>query len=160
MDLHAQIDALDDEEAVRRLNAVLKAMTVGSREKAMLVGNESELLKALRDAVAGAGADPHQVAEPTGVAARGAASRALLQEFASTPNTRPYVDRALTDDRAKLLEPVTTALVLAGIIFALSTDVQVEFTDEGGGKRKLSVKLHKKPTSDKILAKFFGLFGK
>jgi hypothetical protein len=72
------------------------------------------------------------------------------------PHFKPDPCRSPT--RSLHLEPVTTALVLAGIIFLLSTRINIEYENQDG-KKTLKVKVEKPKTSEKLLEKFFPLFG-
>lgn len=67
------------------------------------------------------------------------------------------VEAALKQQQ-QLIEPVTTALVLAGIVVALSTAVDISYENEDG-KKKFKIKITKPSVNESILGKFFGIFG-
>ncbi len=68
------------------------------------------------------------------------------------------VEAAFKEDRKVLVEPVTTALVLAGIVILLQTRGELKVKQKDG---HVDVELHveKKSTADSIVKKFFSLFG-
>jgi len=82
--------------------------------------------------------------------------RGVALEIASNPELAPKLEAALKQ-RKTLIEPVTTALVLAGIILVLQTDIEFEHTRKAG-KKSTRIVLKKTPTSENILQKLFGLF--
>jgi hypothetical protein len=84
------------------------------------------------------------------------AVRALLLLMAEDEALRPRLQAALT---AGVSREITTALALAGIVLALSTNIEIAF-DNVGGKKRFHFKLERKPTTEALLGKFFALFGK
>jgi len=113
-----------------------------------------EALKSVADAV---GRSAPAVGEPS-PAERPRAVRLILVEMASEPELRPRIEAWVGGSRATLLEPVTSALVLAGIVLVLSTSVDFKYEIKDG-KKHLRIEIKRKPTTENLLGKFFGLFG-
>jgi hypothetical protein len=86
-----------------------------------------------------------------------AAERSLLVELARNPTLRGYVVGAVESSRKVLIEPITTALVVAGIIFVLETQFDVKVSRKAG-KTEYEVHVGKKPTDKSIIKKFFNFF--
>jgi hypothetical protein len=82
--------------------------------------------------------------------------RSVLTEMAQYPELAGRISAWLNNAEPKLIEPVTTALVLAGIVAVLQTDIQFGIQTKAG-KKHFTFKLKKKPTSYKILKRFFGI---
>lgn len=85
------------------------------------------------------------------------AEREILVRLSHDPAQVQFVEGALSNDRKVLFEPITTALVMAGIIFLLQTEFDVKISKKGG-KTDYDVHVGKKPTDKSILQKFFSLF--
>ncbi|MGB8644419.1 MAG: hypothetical protein WCF84_04230 [Anaerolineae bacterium] len=155
MELYPQLALLTDAEAEMCLNGLLKGLTVVEPEYAALVARPEEMESLLAQVAEQAGRPALTV--PVSPHPDPKAVRTILVQAAQDPELSPKLEAWLQTARPKLIEPVTTALVLAGIVLLLSTHVKVEYEDKGG-KKHLKVMLEKKPTANKILDKFFGLF--
>jgi hypothetical protein len=81
------------------------------------------------------------------------AIRVILCAAGEDDSLSKQLEGWLQSARPKLLEPVTSALVLGGLLFALSTSVEIEYENQ-----KLKVKVKKPGISEKVLEKFFGFF--
>jgi hypothetical protein len=86
-----------------------------------------------------------------------AAIRLLLVAFADDDKLKPNLVAALAMDRGVLVEPVTAALIMAGIVLLLQTNVDLKIKKKNG-KTSIDFSVKKKPTADKIIEKFFGIF--
>jgi hypothetical protein len=86
-----------------------------------------------------------------------AAIRLLLTELADGTETQNRLTAALDMDREVLVEPVTTALIMAGIVVLLQTHIKIR-VKKVNGKTSVEFDLEKKPTADAIIKKFFGFF--
>lgn len=150
MDVMMRLALATDDEVEGALQVLLKGFTIARPEIAPVIEDERELRELLkREASEALSAEN----EP-----KGKALRAVAVQLARNAEFASRVDAAL-DARKKLIEPVTTALVLAGIVMLLSTEFDIEHKNVDG-KRSTTIHLQKKATSDDILKKFFGLFGK
>jgi len=154
--LYQKLALLTDAEAEQCLNGVLKGLMVAQPEYADLLSAPDQMAQVVQAAAADAGQAALQIGEVTSPE-RPKAIRAILAELAEDPALNPRLEAWLNTARPTLLDPVTSALVLAGIIMVLSTHIRVEYEDKGG-KKHLRVKVEKKPTADKIMTKFFGFF--
>jgi hypothetical protein len=85
------------------------------------------------------------------------AERKLLVLLSQIPEQREFVEGAIALSRKVLLEPITTALVMAGIILVLQTQFDVRIKQKNG-KSEYEVHVGKKPTDKSLLTKFFSLF--
>jgi hypothetical protein len=63
---------------------------------------------------------------------RPAAVRLLLAEFADNAETQSRLVAALNNDREVLVEPVTTALIMAGIVVLLQTHIDLKIKKVNG----------------------------
>lgn len=149
MDVYQGLALLTDAEAEQCLNRVVNGVVVQRPEL-------QELLRSPEEMAAVTGRALPSV-EDAALPDRPKALRAVLAQMAEDYTLRPRLEGALQAARPTRLEPVTTALVLAGIVFVLSVDINVQYEDEEG-KRKLKVSVQKKPTADSILEKFFPFF--
>jgi hypothetical protein len=77
--------------------------------------------------------------------------------MAKRDDLAPVVEGALHNLREKLIEPVTSAIVLAGIVLILSTEVKAKFV-QGDGQRRWEIDVEKKAVTAEILSKFFEVF--
>jgi len=78
--------------------------------------------------------------------------RAILQEAANDPALAPRIEAWLTGSRKLLFEPITTTLILAGIVVVLSTSVKIEYENKDG-KKHLKVSVDKKATPASLIKK-------
>jgi hypothetical protein len=78
-------------------------------------------------------------------------AREILLMMADDDQLRPRVESAVGEQRSTLFEPVTTALIMTGIVIALSTHITISYEDRDG-KKYVSVVVEKK-TSDKGIIK-------
>lgn len=138
----------NDQHARNALQVLLKGWTEDRPELAPLVGSKQELERLVEES-----ADLPKLLQ----ADEASAARAILVQLAEDDAGAVRVDAAL-GERKKLIEPVTTALVLAGIVMLLSTEIEVD-SKVVDGKRSTNVHIKKGPTSDSILGKLFSLFG-
>jgi len=139
--------SLTDGDAERTLNIVLKGVTIRQPELAGALGDAEGLSAIFAD---------DRLSKLSGEQ-NARAIRAVLVQMLDSADLAPRVVAAMKSGRNSLIEPITTALVLAGIVLLLQTEGSVEVASEGG-KTSFKVKVEKKATSDTILGKFFSLF--
>jgi hypothetical protein len=151
-----QVALLTDQEAESCLNGLLKGLSITDPTFKRLLRSPTDIQDAVRLVSADLGTEISQTDEPS-TDQRPKVIRTVLVQIAKNPTLSPRLGNWLKTARPKLLEPVTTSLVLAGIVFVLSTDVKVEYANVAG-KKKLKVKVEKKATASKLLEKFFALF--
>jgi hypothetical protein len=155
MDLKAQINSLTDQEAVDCLNRVLVGMYLTQPTFQTLLSSqgESEIAAVIQGAAAHLGQETPPLIEPSAVD-RKKFVKEILIDMSDQPETRPNVTGALGANRPTLVvDPITASLVLAGIVALLSADIKIDYRNG-----KLEVSVHKKPTAERLLAKFFKLF--
>ena len=156
MDLVGRIDALADYDAVQVLNRAVSGVAATDLQLARfqylsevwqrVASQTNSTIVARRDDQLG---DLPQQAK---------AARLVLCEWAADAELTSRVEAAIRADRKVLVEPVTTALVMAGFIIALQTRVQLKVKSRDG-KIDVELEVLKKPTADNILKKFFSFFG-
>lgn len=154
--LYRKIALLTDAEAEDCINGLLKGLTIQNRDYARLLQSPSDMEEVIKAAAERAGvssADVKAVDQPVGVKV----VRETLLELADDRNFAPQLEAWIDGARPSLLEPVTSALMLAGIILVLSANVDVGYKNVDG-KKSFWFNIKKKPTSDSLLKKFFGLF--
>src|SRR5581483_1142001 len=118
MDVITALAGASDAEAEAYLNTVLKGWMATQPAYANLVTSPESLSEAVASAAAQvgkpvAGAEIAAEERPKGI-------RAVLVEMAGDESFRPRLEAAIEGYRPKLIEPVTTSLVLAGIVMLLS----------------------------------------
>lgn len=153
MEIYRRLALLTDEKALLALNRVIGGLLPANPN----LGHPAEL-KAIVSAVA---TQSHSKIEPQiddAINDLSGAVRLLLAEFAEDDELRPRLSAALDMDRPVLVEPVTAALVLAGIVVLLQTRVSLKVKSKDG-KTSVDLNLEKKPTADGIIKKFFNFFG-
>jgi hypothetical protein len=155
----AALAAMADGDAENCIRVLLKGLveTAPRDDFRKAITNESAVVRSLRDLAAECGQPAAFPTEPAAGLDRTRAVRALLIEFAVNDDLARSLDDALTNTRQKLVEPIATALVLTGIVFVLSLEIDAE-AKTVDGKTEWSLRVKKRPTADKVLAKFWGLF--
>ena len=156
MKVYQELALLTDAEAELCLNGILNGLVAGEPKYANIVGSPREMETILKTIANDIGEPLDEVREVT-PQERPKAIRTILTEIAEDPNLSPRLESWFKSARPTLIDPVTGALVLAGIIMVLSTHINVSY-EEQNGKRNLQVKLEKKPTTEKVLSKFFAFF--
>jgi len=84
--------------------------------------------------------------------------RAVLHAIADDDQLRSALDSWFESGRPTLFDPITAALVLAGIVFVLSVDINISVKRDKDGKVEWEAGLKKEPTKESILEKFFSIF--
>jgi hypothetical protein len=154
--LYQKLALLTDEEAERCIEGLLEGLRIENDEYAKLLGSPADIEQLVQAAAGEAGTTTATISQST-PQQQSKAIRVLLTELAEHEKFGPELEAWIDGARMTMFEPVTTALVLTGIVLVLSTDVKIEYKKENG-KRKFAFALKKSPTSEKILEKFFGLF--
>lgn len=153
-DISEKIALLTDAEVHKVLNRVIEGYAARNPNFPVSdVGALSNILTQV-SAKEGETVSPREDARMSDLAA---AERTILLELSKDPSQLQFVEGAIKADRAVLVEPITTALVIAGIILVLETKFEISVTRKSG-KAEFEVKLGKKPTDKSILKKFFSLF--
>jgi hypothetical protein len=151
-----QLAKLDAKDAERCLHILLKQFAEQDPAIAGALGSPDELRDAIATAAADLGNDVGAVHELAGTE-REDAVRLVLAALVERDDTRPRVQGALTNLRHTRVDPVTAAVVLAGVVLVLSTEFEIQYEDVDG-KKKLKLLIRKKATPPAILAKLFALF--
>ena len=153
MNLQKQIEQLSDHEVDKCLQGVLKGFLGRNPEFARIVISSTASEDALRSVTEQVGKSIHNF-DP---AENPLVKRQVLVALAGDPATAPWVEAWIAGDRPTLLEPVTTAIIMASIVMALSANFAVDL-EKKDGKTALKVHVDKKPTAKAILEKFFKIF--
>ena len=156
MDVFRELAVMTDIEAETCLNGVMKGFAASSPSYDALAPQPERLRDALQSIAAEAGLSAPALAEPQ-AGLRPKAIRLILTEMASDDETRERLEAWLESARPTLIEPITTAIVLAGILLVLSTSVDINY-ERKNGKSNIKVAIKRKPTTERLLSKFFGLF--
>lgn len=153
-ELRKRLLALDADKLQRLMQVVVKDHVDRHPETAEVLTSGELLAAALRQAADGAGLSPGAIVEPRDKAE---ALRAIATALADEPSYAELLSNALAGGRATRVDPITAAIVLAGIVLVLQTRFDVGY-DVENGKKKLHIKLSKAPTSESLITKLFGLF--
>jgi hypothetical protein len=153
-ELYCQLALLTDANAIRCLDGVLAVSAAPSDKLRKFYGTEQAVIDSIAQAaqLAKIGDKVPQLSEDA-VKDKPAAIRVILVQIASDKQRRGDLATWLQGKRDTLFEPITAALVLAGIVFVLQLDIAVEIKDG-----KVSGHVKKGPTDSKLLEKFFSLF--
>ncbi len=154
--LYRKLATLTDEDAAKCLNGLLHGLTIEKQDYARLLDTPEDMGKVIR----AAGDNKIQPAQFENISAedQSRAIRVLLLDLADDEQFGPQVEAWIDGARDTLLVPLAVPLILAGIVLVLSTHIEIEYKNEDG-KKKFSFKLTKPSSSEKIIGKFFGLFG-
>jgi hypothetical protein len=154
MQLYRQLALLTDAEAKRCLDWIVRVYGAQNSDLRKLLGTEQALAACVIQAaqLANLGSKVPRV-EETSVKNQSAAIREILVQIAATEQRRADLIAWFKEHRNTLFDPITAALVLAGIVFVLQLDIKVEVNDG-----KVSGHVQKAPTDSKLLEKFFSLF--
>lgn len=156
MDLHQELALMTDSEVESCLNGILKGWAESEPTYAALLASPSDMKNAIEESATRVGALMENVREVT-LTERPKAIRRILVSIADDPKLSPRLEAWISTARPKLLEPVTTAIVLGGILFLLSLDVDFKYEDKNGQKSiKLVVK--KRATTEEVLKRFLDIF--
>ncbi|MEW6731258.1 MAG: hypothetical protein AB1489_07965 [Acidobacteriota bacterium] len=156
MSLFQELALLTDNEAELCLNGILKGLISSHPMYEDLVSSPKEMEKVIQMAASDLGKQFPQIGEVT-PQDRPKAIRIILTEIAQNADLSPRLDAWFKTARPKLLEPITGAVVLAGIIMVLSTNVSIKYENEDG-KKNIKVKIEKAPTASALLEKIAGFF--
>jgi hypothetical protein len=153
MKVQEKIEQLSDHDVDKCLHGILKGFVGRNPDYARIVSSSTASEDVLRSVTEQVGkAIPSFDQAETSLM-----KRQILVALASDPATAPWVEAWVTGDRPTLLEPVTTAIILASIVMALSANFAVDL-ERKNGKTALKVHVDKKPTAKAILEKFFKIF--
>ncbi len=156
MDLKHEIALMTDADAQNCLNGILKGWIATEEVYAEVVASKQEMTTVILTTAQELGQPlPAEIDRMPMDQTR--AIRVILVAIADDLALSPRLEAWLRTQRPKLIEPVTTALVLAGITFLLSVHVKVDYESQDGS-RKLKIQVEKKPTSETIIGKFFRIF--
>jgi hypothetical protein len=86
---------------------------------------------------------------------RARAERTILVHLTRNTKQRKFVQAAI-DSRPVLLEPITVALIMAGIILVLETEFDIKISKKNG-KRDYDVRIGKKPTDKSLIKDLFSI---
>lgn len=154
--LQKKLESLTDEEAANCLNVLLHGLTIENQDFARLLETREDLQTVIQ--AAADNQTQSTMVENLSAAEQAKAVRLLLLELSDRELFGSEMEAWIDGGRQTLLVPLAVPLVLAGIVLVLSTDIKIEYKNEDG-KKKFVFKLQKSATSEKILSKFFGLFG-
>jgi hypothetical protein len=155
MELHEEIAKLSDIEVERCLNVLVKQMADANPDLQDILISPTLAAEAIESVGAQTGAGSLSEAA---VQDRPGAMRAILQEVANDPALAPRLEAWLSGPRALLFDPITTTLILAGVVVALSTHVKIEYENKGG-KKHFKIKVEKKASSKSIIKKVLSFAG-
>jgi hypothetical protein len=152
MELNLELALLSDAEAKNCLNGVLKGISAADPTFERLIASPKDMAYVFREiALQATGSDK---VDRIRIKDDPKLVRSILVEIAQDPNFRPRLSAWLKTERPRLLEPVTSALVLAGIIMVLSAEVDLD-VGQKDGKKYFRISVKKKATAARLLAKFF-----
>jgi hypothetical protein len=153
VDIHEKLALLTDAEASDVLNRVVDGYAEKNSDIPL---RDPEAVAGIVAKISEAAETPVAFLEDAALANQAAAKRKLLVELARDPDLRKRVQGAIDSNRRVLLDPVTTALVMAGVVLLLQTKVKIKIAKKSG-KHEYSVEVSKDPTSKGIIGKIFSL---
>jgi hypothetical protein len=146
-----RFERLSNKEVDQCLQVVLKGFIARHSEYGRIVSAPEEAVAAMDAVVQQLG-----ISKPSSKVETASTRRQVLALLAQDPATAPWVDAWIEGHRPTLLEPITTAIVLASLVMVLSANFAVD-VETKNGKTSLKVHIDKKPTANAILKKFFNL---
>jgi len=171
--LHQKLNELTDDEAERCLQVIIKGFSVrhGYEE---LIASEQQLQDVVQQynnlimahkqkevAKPPIGPSPPTTIDPSKIEEpqkRAEGVRMVLHAIADDDQLRPFLDSWFESGRPTLVDPITAALVLGGIVFVLSTDLSFKAKKGKDGKVLWEGELKRAATKESFLSKFFSLF--
>lgn len=151
-----ELASLTDIEAKQCLNRVLSS--VKETRPDVPVTSPADLGNILKAAAALLSGQPLSPKADSSLRDPAKAIRILLLEFRENVELTARLEAALAADRSVLVDPITTALVMAGIVVILQTRFKMDFKRDKGNKSEFQVTVEKLPSSEGIIKKFFALF--
>ena len=152
METYRELALLSDRQAQLVLNRIISGLVPANPELA----RPSDVKAVLTEV-----ATRYQVEiEPnTDAAIKGQseAIRLLLVDFADSDELRDRLAAALQMNREVLFDPITAALIMAGIVVLLQTKGHLAIKIQDG-KTSVDFSLDKRPTTEGLIRKFFGFF--
>lgn len=157
MEIYQELAKLTDPQAERCLNSVVAGYSAQKGHVfKKLVAQKEEMAEAVRSTAAQVNVPLARVGEVP-AEQKPEAIRVVLVEMAAIPELSQEIASWIESDRKTLLEPVTSALVLAGIVLILSLEVDITYK-EVDGKRTIDVHVKKPSVPPKILEKIASFF--
>jgi hypothetical protein len=153
MEILAELASLTDTEATQCLNRVLSGLK--AKDIDMTVNPDD--LNGILNAVAVKAGRPLTPKIDQKLPNREKAVRVVLLGFLGDPKLSKLVKGALTSSREVLLDPITTALVMAGIVVVLKTQIKIAISNKRG-KWQVDGRFVTNPSSEGLIKKFFNLF--
>jgi hypothetical protein len=154
--LYKELALLTDDEAELCLNGLLKGLTIRTPEYDALLKSPEEMKEVIKAAFVEDGTGIEQISDVS-PQDRPRAVRMLLVEIAENDELGPKLRALLEGGRPTLLDPITTSLVLAGIVLVLSTNVEIGY-EKKNGKKHFKIRVKKNATQPELLKKFFSIF--
>jgi len=155
MNLIEKIQGLTEDEAENCLNCLLKNYAEQSKEFREIVGSPDDpsTLKPLVSQVVGeAYSERLNSTSPNDPEA----VQALLMAMAQDPELSERLEGCI-EQRKKLIEPITTALVMAGLILVLKSRIKFKYEIKDG-KKHFMISYDKQPSDEKTIRKVLGVF--
>jgi hypothetical protein len=149
MPLRDRIATLSNLDAELCLKGIVKQMADANPELGEILSSPTLAAKVVESVGTQTGAG---MLKESAVTDRDGAIRAILLQMANDPVFAPRLDAWLSGSRPLLLEPITTTLILAGVVIALSTHVKIDYENKDR-KKNLKIKVEKKPSSKSIIQK-------
>jgi hypothetical protein len=157
MDVLRELALLTDAEAEKALQGLLNGLQERDPAYARILNSDevadtyfTQLVKAT-DQASQAAVQQQLAAARQAPPAK--AVRGLLVQATDNPELRQRLEDWLSAGRPSLFEPVTLALVAAGIVLVLSTSVEVDFKQDETGKRSLHVNVKRDATPNDTIKK-------
>jgi hypothetical protein len=156
VDTQTQLASLTDHEARQCLDRIVSAMNATNPD--LQLTSPNELGDILKDIAVSHGNLPFTPRRDAELSDTPKAVRLVLLEFLEDPNLRARLEAALRSDRPTLIDPITGALVMAGIIVVLTTRFNLKYKRGKEGKPEIEASVGRDASSEGIIKKFFGLF--
>jgi hypothetical protein len=156
MDLKFELASLSDTEATQCLNRVLSGVKESRLD--IPITSSDDLATILRSVAAAVGVKQVMPKVDANLQESARAVRIILLELLGDPELEARLEAALAADRRVLVDPITSALVMAGIVLVLSTRFNIKYKRGKVGRSEFEVSVTKKPSSEILIKKFLELF--
>lgn len=156
MDVTRELALLSDREAEECLNRILSSVQATNPE--IPVTSPDKLGNILRAAATAADVAPVEAKTDADLRDAAKAMRLVLMEFCDDRTLKPQLEAALAANRRVLVDPITAALVMAGIVIVLRTRFKFNYIRTNDGKEILEIGLIKHESGEETIKKFFDLF--
>lgn len=150
-----RLEAITDEQAFDTLSRVVEGYAIEFPDTMIVKEEDTKRVLTLVGEQVDVSVDPKLDSQLSNASK---SARNILERLAETESGAERVGGALDRLEDARIEPVTMALIMAGIVLVLETEVDLKVSRKDG-KTDFDISISKKPTDKSIISKIFSVFG-